>query len=194
MDDLESKAARTRRRILDASAHEFALYGYGGASLRRIAAAADLKVGSLYFHFKTKDELVAATLVDGVDWARTQLRAAIKAIPADASPQERIRLAVRGHLEALHASHDRAAAVVRMVDTLPAELRATHSEHERRFARVWLDFLREGQAAGTVRTDVNVRVLRDLVVGALNSTASVNPSALRTADLIAETWATLLAP
>ena len=192
MVDPDSKAERTRRRILDASAHEFAVHGYGGASLRRIAAAADLKLGSLYFHFRTKDELVAATLVDGVEWARSQLLAAIDAVPRDAVPADTVRAAISGHLTALHASDDRAAAVVRMVDTLPPDLRAAHSSTEKRFARVWLDVLREGQRTGVVRDDVNVRILRDLVIGALNSTSSANPKALRDLRSVTDTLAALI--
>ncbi|NMN93967.1 TetR family transcriptional regulator [Antrihabitans stalactiti] len=194
MDDTDTKAERTRRRILDAAAHEFAVHGYGGASLRRIAAAAELKVGSLYFHFKTKDDLVGAALADGVESARLQLVAGLRAVPADATPQQRLRAAIRSHLDALHASDDRATAVVRMVDTLPPNLRAAHSTSERRFGRVWLDILRKGQIDGSVRPDVNARVLRDIVVGALNSTSSANPNTLKDLAQFADTLATLVAP
>ncbi|NMO05277.1 TetR/AcrR family transcriptional regulator [Gordonia sp. TBRC 11910] len=194
MEEIETKATRTRRRILAAAAHEFAQHGYGGASLRRIADAADLKVGSLGFHFATKDELVAATLRDGVDSAREALSSAVDAVPADADPTDRLYAAVRGHLRALHASDDRASSVVRMVDTLPADLRADHVAHERRFARVWLDVLTRGQREDVVRDDVDIRVLRDLVVGALNSTSTTNPQANRDLDAVVETVVRVVAP
>lgn len=194
MDSLDSKAARTRRRILDVSAREFAENGYGGASLRRIAAAANLKVGSLYFHFRTKDELVVATLVDGVESARDALVRAIESVPADSTALDRLRAAIRGHLDALHTSDDRAAAVVRMVETLPPHLRAAHTEHERRFARVWQDVLTRGRLAGVVRTDVNQRILRDLVIGALNSTSTNNPAANKDLAAITETVLVMLRP
>lgn len=190
----DTKAERTRRRILDAAAHELAVHGYGGASLRRIADAADLKVGSLYFHFATKDDLVTAALEDGVESAREALSAAIAAVPPDVPGEERLRAALIGHLDALHASDDRAAAVVRMVETLPSGLRAAHSRHERRFARVWLDVLKRGQRDGVVRSDVSVRILRDLVVGALNSTSTANPDAVRDHKAVAEALLTLLRP
>lgn len=193
-DGTDGKAARTRARILAAAAHELAEHGYGGTSLRRVATAAGLKVGSLYFHFATKDDLVAATLADGVDGARDALVAALEAVPADATPAERLAAAVRGHLDALHASDDRAAAVVRMVETLPPELRSAHSAQERRFAQVWLDELVRGQRAGAVRSDVDVRVLRDLVVGALNSTSTRNPHAHADLDAVVATVVRLVGP
>lgn len=190
----ESKAARTRQRILAAAAHEFALHGYGGASLRRIADAADLKVGSLAFHFATKDDLVAAVLRDGVDSAREALAVAVAAVPTDASPVDRLRAAIRGHLEALHASDDRASSVVRMVETIPPSLRADHVRHERRFGKVWLDVLARGQQDGVVRDDVDLRTLRDLVVGALNSTSTTSPAASPDRNAVVETLVVLLSP
>lgn len=190
----ESKAARTRQRILAAAAHEFALHGYGGASLRRIADAAELKVGSLAFHFATKDDLVAAVLQDGVDSARAALVAAVDSVPGDASPVDRLRAAIRGHLEALHASDDRASSVVRMVETIPPQLRADHVRHERRFAKVWLDVLARGQKDGVVRDDVDLRTLRDLVVGALNSTSTTSPAASADRNAVVETIVVLLSP
>ena len=194
VENSDTKAARTRRRILDVSAGVFAEHGYGGASLRRIATEAGLQVGSLYFHFRTKDELVAATLVDGVDSARAALEEAISSVPDDASELDRLRAAVRGHLDALHASDDRAAAVVRMVETLPPHLRSAHVVHERRFARVWRDVLERGRRAGVVRSDVEPRILRDLVVGALNSTSTNNPAAKKDLDAVTEAVLALLQP
>lgn len=183
MNERETKADRTRRRILAAAAHEFAQHGYGGASLRRIATAAELQVGSLSFHFASKDELVAAVLKDGVDSAREALETSLAAVPADADPTTRLRAALVGHLEALHASDDRAASVVRMVETLPPDLRAAHVEHERRFAGVWLREIRQGQDAGAIRADLDPRALRDVVIGALNSTATARQTRQR--DLVA---------
>lgn len=194
MEIVDSKAARTRRRILDVSARVFAEHGYGGASLRRIAAEAGLQVGSLYFHFRTKDELVAATLLDGVDSARAALQERINAVPDGASELNRLRAAIRGHLDALHASDDRAAAVVRMVETLPPHLRSAHVPHERRFARVWHEVLERGRDAGVVRTDIDPRTLRDLVIGALNSTSTTSPAAKKDLNAVTEAVLTLLQP
>ena len=81
-----------------------------------------------------------------------------------------------------------------MVETLPAELRAAHNENERRFAGVWSEVLTRGQAEGVVRTDIPLRVLRDLVIGALNSTATRNPAAVTDPTDIAPAVVRLLAP
>lgn len=46
-----------RDRILGAAIEEFAARGFAGASVNRIAAAADISVGALYKYFATKDDL-----------------------------------------------------------------------------------------------------------------------------------------
>jgi AcrR family transcriptional regulator len=48
----------SRERILDAAERLFAEKGVAGASLREIGARAEANPGSIYFHWKTKAELV----------------------------------------------------------------------------------------------------------------------------------------
>ena len=167
---LTRKAARTRQRILVAAAHELAEHGYGGTSLRQVAAAAHLQLGSLYFHFASKDELVAETMREGIDFALGLVSSALADLPAGASQRERLRTAVTAHLEALHASQDRAAAVVRMAFTLPPALRQAQAVHERRYGRLWLEVLRDAQQEGAVDPQLDTRALRDVLFGAMNVT------------------------
>ena len=58
------KSARTRQVLLDAAARLFIERGYSAASLRDIAAAADLTIGAVYGHFRSKGQL----LVEVIRW------------------------------------------------------------------------------------------------------------------------------
>ena len=49
--------SESHKRIIEAAKQEFLVYGYADASLRRIAAAANIQVGGLYNHFASKDAL-----------------------------------------------------------------------------------------------------------------------------------------
>jgi AcrR family transcriptional regulator len=55
-----SDGDRTRELILEAAAPLFAREGYAGASIRAIAAAADVNVATLAYHFADKDGLYLA--------------------------------------------------------------------------------------------------------------------------------------
>ena len=50
--------SESHKRIIEAAKQEFLTYGYADASLRRIAAAANIQVGRLYKHFASKDAVV----------------------------------------------------------------------------------------------------------------------------------------
>jgi AcrR family transcriptional regulator len=54
--------ASPRDEILDASAELFTTRGYGSTSTRSIAEAVGIRQASLYYHFKTKDEILCALL------------------------------------------------------------------------------------------------------------------------------------
>ncbi|MFF8786789.1 ScbR family autoregulator-binding transcription factor [Streptomyces sp. NPDC015125] len=58
----QDRAIRTRRRILLAAASSFADLGYDKATIEDITRRAGVTKGSLYFHFKNKDELACAVL------------------------------------------------------------------------------------------------------------------------------------
>jgi AcrR family transcriptional regulator len=55
-------AAITRQRILDAAYVLFRRKGYTRVSMDEIAAAADVTKRTLYYHFESKDSLLAAKL------------------------------------------------------------------------------------------------------------------------------------
>jgi len=52
----------SRRRILDAAAEIAGERGYDGASIAQVSARAGLPASSIYWHFKDKDELIAAVI------------------------------------------------------------------------------------------------------------------------------------
>ncbi len=54
--------ARTHEKLLDAAAQVFADRGYGAASVEEIARVADVSVGSIYTHFRSKQKLFVALM------------------------------------------------------------------------------------------------------------------------------------
>jgi AcrR family transcriptional regulator len=56
------RAARTRRKIVDAAATEFRANGYHGTTMAAIAQRAGVAVQTVYFVFNTKPSLLTATI------------------------------------------------------------------------------------------------------------------------------------
>jgi AcrR family transcriptional regulator len=77
-----------RRAIIEAAIEVFAQFGFDAATTDDIARAAGLSKGGLYWHFKSKDEILAAILKQFFD----QEMAALAALAAaGGSAAERVR-------------------------------------------------------------------------------------------------------
>lgn len=71
-----ARRARTRSRILEAASAEFKKAGYADATMNAIADAADIHVTTLFTHFKTKRDLVAALSDQEIEQFRALIVAA----------------------------------------------------------------------------------------------------------------------
>ena len=117
----EAKSARTRRRILDAAAEVFSEQGYT-ARLSDIADRAEMKAGSLYYHFDSREDLVAEVLRLGIDGAWDQVAGAVGRLPSAATPLERLETAIRAHTLSIVGRSAYATAQTRIVGSLPPDL------------------------------------------------------------------------
>jgi len=82
---------------------------YDATSLRDIAKAAGIPVGSLYYHFQTKEDLFAAVYTEGI----RRLTAAVEqAIGRFSDPWKRLEAACATHLQELCAGDDFTAAAI----------------------------------------------------------------------------------
>lgn len=79
------KGAASRARIVDAAEAVFAAKGFYGASVRDLAAAADMPSASLLHHYPTKAKLYSAILDRIALDLRTQLGPAIEVAPDGAA-------------------------------------------------------------------------------------------------------------
>jgi TetR/AcrR family transcriptional regulator len=57
----------TEEKVIAAALNEFALYGYAGARVDRIAAKAKVNKAMIYYHFKSKEKLYERILKDNAD-------------------------------------------------------------------------------------------------------------------------------
>lgn len=55
-------SAAVRKRILDTAVEIISKYGYSGTTMAKVAAKSGLPVGSVYWHFESKDLLLAAVI------------------------------------------------------------------------------------------------------------------------------------
>lgn len=83
-----------KRQILEAATAVFARKGFDGASMDDIVRESGISKGGLYWHFKSKDQIIAAILRRFFD----QEMAGMEAIVAQDRPAEERLLQLAGHL------------------------------------------------------------------------------------------------
>ncbi|MGP3971686.1 TetR family transcriptional regulator [Streptomyces sp. 6N223] len=65
------RARRTRSRLLDAAAEEFAVHGYAATKLQAVVARTGMTKGALYGHFPSKRHLATALVAESAQqWSR----------------------------------------------------------------------------------------------------------------------------
>src|SRR5487761_2257140 len=92
------KSTLSHRRVLDAAARLFRERGYAGTTLRAIANEVGLEAASIYYHFKSKDDLIEAVLDEAMGRVIRAGRDAVAAVPAAAPARARIEAAVHAHI------------------------------------------------------------------------------------------------
>ena len=148
-------------KVLDEAARLFRTRGFEGTSVREIAKAVGMLPGSLYCHFETKEALLVAVYVKGVQQIIEAVQSAVAEVE---DPWERLEAAGVAHLEAILQDDDYAQVVVRV---RPADVPVAHEsliELRNSYEELLAGLIRDlPLARGTDR-----RVLRLMLIGAMN--------------------------
>jgi TetR/AcrR family transcriptional regulator, cholesterol catabolism regulator len=153
-----------REELTRIAARLFAERGYQGTSLADLAAELGVQKPSLYHHIASKEDLLWEVAWDGAE----AFHAALDAVPAEASPTERIRLALRGHLAVVAAQLDVATVFVREWRHLKGDRRERFLAERRRYEERVRDLFRDGVEGSALRTDLDVATAALLFLSAAN--------------------------
>jgi AcrR family transcriptional regulator len=153
-----------RSELIEVAASVFSTKGYDRASLREICAAAGILPGSMYYHFRSKEDLYVTVHAEGF---RRLNEAFEKAVKGKSDPWGRLEAAVAVHIVGLVGSNKVLAVTGTSLFHAagPALQRKLHRErtaYEERF-REMIDALR-------LPSDVDRTLLRLNLLGALNWT------------------------
>lgn len=146
-----------RDELLVLAATMFAERGLRATTVRDIADSAGILSGSLYHHFKSKEQMVSEVLRDFLDWLFERYQQIISTEP---NPLERLKGLFMTSFEAIE---DRHAQVViyqdeaKRLSSLPQFDFVEARNKEQR--KMWLDLLNEGIEQGYFRPDIDVDVV-----------------------------------
>jgi AcrR family transcriptional regulator len=161
---LVDKALPSRRdELLDLAATMFAERGLRATTVRDIADSAGILSGSLYHHFKSKEQMVEEVLRDFLDWLFTRYQ---EIVGREADPLERVKGLFMTSFEAIENRHAQVVIYqdeAKRLSGLPQFEFVEARNREQR--RMWVDVLKEGMKEGCFKPDIDVdlvyRFIRD---------------------------------
>lgn len=156
-----------RADLIRVSARLFREKGFESTTIRDIAAEVGMRSGSPFYHFKSKQEILAAVMEEGLV---AGLEATEKIMASTLSPREKFRTLVRSHLETVLAEgHDFIPVLLYEWRSLPPDLQAHIIELKDRYDLQWQHMLNQLKQAKLIRDDG--KVVRLLLLGAINYSA-----------------------
>lgn len=169
---LEEQGDGNRRgELLRTAARLFRRKGFDGTSTRDIAAAAGMRSGSPFYHFKSKGALLFAVMEEGMRCAIAQQGRAIEqARPATEDSALLLRLLIRNHFDVLLGpGSDFIPVMLYEARSITPRQRTALAELQREYEARWMPVLDALHADGRLRAEV--RLARLLIFGALNWSA-----------------------
>lgn len=161
-----------RTRILDSAAAVLRQKGLAGAKLSEIAQRAGMLAPSIYHHFPSKDHLVEEVMMEGIYHNNRHIMARVEGLGSAASPMVRLRTAIIAHVDFLLTGDDYSAAVSRIFDDLPDEMRKRVLAAYSSFDNYWRDLIVATQADGSATNALDATVVRKFLIAMLDSSSS----------------------
>lgn len=150
-----------RARILRSAMELFGEKGFDAVPVDDVAARAGVGKGSVYRQFRSKEELYAASVIEGFVQLRGQIETALAG--AESIP-ERIRTIVR-HTLSFFWHRRQFFILLRDPTKLPRAREIRYQRERGHLSSLISAMLREGAAAGVLRGDLDFDLLTEALLG-----------------------------
>ncbi|KTC43768.1 TetR family transcriptional regulator [Pseudomonas sp. ABAC61] len=157
-----------RGKLLRTAAHLFRNKGYERTTVRDLASAVGIQSGSIFHHFKSKDDILRAVMQETIHYNTALMRAELA--EAD-GVREQVLALIRCELQSIMGGSGEAMAVlVYEWRSLSAEGQAAVLALRDIYEQIWLQVLGDAKQAGFIKGDVFIT--RRFLTGALSWTTT----------------------
>jgi len=151
------RGQKSRRELMAIAIDCFARFGFQGSSMDRIARMAGGTKGAIYYHFRDKEDLLAAAVADRI----AEFEARVQSACEGANPLQALR-----RIAEVCADHAISNDRPRFIITLMVEAIETNEEIStqlrdmmRRFRAFVRNRIKQGQETGAIRADRDARAV-----------------------------------
>lgn len=167
-ENLVSDPSGARGRLLREAAGLFRDKGYERTTVRDLAAAVGIQSGSLFHHFRTKEEILKAVMVETIRLNTALMQSAVDAAESNA---DKLRALIRAELESINGQTGEAMAVLvfewrSLSESSQEEVLKLRDIYE----ALWLEVLESLRTENVLAADPFV--VRRMLTGALSWTVT----------------------
>ncbi len=155
----------TRSRILCAAARLFRERGFHGTTTRAISEIVGILSGSLFYYFRSKNEILIAVMKEA---SLLLLNESTAAIAKAVTPRERVHALLLVQLQGLlgQDTRDLYAVMIHEWRTLNPDAQAELTPYRSRYVAMWKEVLEHCEKAGVLRSEPHA--VRLALQGAVN--------------------------
>lgn len=161
---VNSANSARRQEVMDATAAVFARHGFHGVSTRTLADQLGIKVASLYFHFKSKDEALQEICDRGI-------QSALDFVASSLASSERLEDRVRHYFammrEYMPAEADYINVFIHERRHMSAPALNQLERRMRKFRKDLMTMFEEAKARGELRDDLSPRSATFILIGTI---------------------------
>ncbi|MCC3374941.1 TetR/AcrR family transcriptional regulator [Cohnella sp. REN36] len=184
---MTSKKSLKYNLILDAAVKVFAETGYHGSQVSKIAREAGVADGTIYLYFKNKEDILISLFRERLG----ELVDKFKARVADArTADEALREVCTIHYAELEGNPELAYVTQIELRQSSLELRVAIGQAVKPYIQLIESLLVQGMEEGTFRQDLDVKLVRLLIFGAMDEAVTSWLISGRKYSLTAQTDAT----
>ena len=166
--------------ILSAATRVFSEKGYSSASITDIAQAADISDGLIYKYFENKRDLLEHVLTSFYEKTIEDLESKVA---RGKSFDARLYILVSEHLSVFIADIDLCRLFISEVRTASDYRGSAIQQLNRRYTSVLLKIVDQGIADGEIQSDLDPRLIRDMLFGAIEHSSWRHVRGIRPLDV-----------
>ena len=144
---VRSSSGNVRDRLLKEAARLFMVHGYERTTMRNIAQATGIKLGSIAYYFKGKEDILFETMRGIIESGEKR---ALDTLQASDDPKGKLRSLIEVELDSF--INDTGAIVIKEWRCLQKKRRNLLIQHQKVYEKIWLDVLKECHAGGIIRS------------------------------------------
>lgn len=157
-----------RGRLLVKAAHLFKQKGYERTTVRDLAKEVGIQSGSIFHHFRTKEEILKAVVEEAIRYNTAKMETALAELN---TPRDRLLALIRLELESITGVTGEAMSVLVFEwRSLSEASQAYILKLRDHYENLWLSVINEAKAEGLIKADAFI--LRRFLTGALSWTTT----------------------